>query len=129
VTRGMTELTRLAFAMGAEATTMTGLAGIGDLMVTCASPLSRNHRVGAALARGEKLDDIIAHLGMVAEGVYASSSAHELARLHGLEMPLVDRVHRIVHSGLAPVEALAELMSLPVGRDVPRLSNRPSSRA
>jgi glycerol-3-phosphate dehydrogenase (NAD(P)+) len=129
VTRGMTELTRLGFAMGAESTTMTGLAGIGDLMVTCASPLSRNHRVGAALARGEKLDDVIARLGMVAEGVYASASARDLAGLHGLEMPLFDRVERVLRAGLSPARALAELMSLPAGRDVPRLSSRPSWRA
>jgi glycerol-3-phosphate dehydrogenase (NAD(P)+) len=129
VTRGMTELTRLAFAMGAEATTMTGLAGIGDLMVTCASPLSRNHRVGAALARGECLDDVVSRLGMVAEGVYASSSARELAEIHGLEMPLFERIERVLRGGLSPLEALSELMSIPAGRDVPRLSSRPIPRA
>jgi glycerol-3-phosphate dehydrogenase (NAD(P)+) len=128
VTRGMTELTRLAFAMGAEATTMTGLAGIGDLTVTCASPLSRNHRVGAALARGEALEGILSGLGMVAEGVYASSAARELASLHRLEMPLFERVERVLRHGLPPIEALSELMSLPAGRDVPRLSSRPASR-
>jgi glycerol-3-phosphate dehydrogenase (NAD(P)+) len=128
VTRGMTELTRLAFAMGAEAATMTGLAGIGDLMVTCASPLSRNHRVGAALARGETLEGVVSRLGMVAEGVYASSAARELAALHGLEMPLFERIERVLRHGLPPIEALSELMSLPAGRDVPRLSSRPSSR-
>lgn len=125
VTRGMTELTRLAFAMGAEATTMTGLAGIGDLMVTCASPLSRNHRVGAALARGESLDAVVSRLGMVAEGVYASSSARDLAEIHALEMPLFERVERVLRGRLTPLEALAELMNMPAGRDVPRLSSRP----
>jgi glycerol-3-phosphate dehydrogenase (NAD(P)+) len=129
VTRGMAELTRLAFAMGAEATTMTGLAGIGDLMVTCESSLSRNHRVGVALARGEKLDDIVERLGMVAEGVYASSSARALAELHHLDMPLFDRVERVLSSELSPADALAELMSLPAGRDVPRLSTEPPWRA
>jgi glycerol-3-phosphate dehydrogenase (NAD(P)+) len=128
VTRGMAELTRLAFAMGAEASTMTGLAGIGDLMVTCASALSRNHRVGAALARGENLDDVVARLGMVAEGVYASSSAQALARVHGLDLPLFERIERVLSGELSASQALSELMSLPAGRDVPRLSKEPPWR-
>lgn len=121
VTRGMVEMTRLAHAMGAEASTMTGLAGIGDLMVTCASPLSRNHRVGVALARGDTLETAVAGLGMVAEGVYAALSARALSRAHGIDMPLFERLDRVLHAGLAPERALAELMSLPAGRDVPRL--------
>ncbi len=120
VTRGMAELMRLATAMGAEPMTLTGLAGIGDLMVTCASPISRNHRVGVALARGESLADAIARLGMVAEGVYASLSARALAREHGIDMPLFEHVDRILHEGLAPAAALEALMRLPAGRDVPR---------
>lgn len=120
VTRGMSELMRLASAMGAEAMTLAGLAGIGDLMVTCASPFSRNHRVGVALARGEPLSEAVARLGMVAEGVHASRSARALAAAHGIEMPLFERVVRILHEGLAPREALAEVMRLPAGRDVPR---------
>lgn len=122
VTRGMNELTRLAFAMGAEAATMPGLAGIGDLMVTCASPHSRNHRIGVALAKGERLDEAIARLGMVAEGVYASRSARALARQHRVEMPLFERIDRVLHEGLAPRAALEELMHLPSGRDAPKLS-------
>lgn len=120
VTHGMSELMRLAFAMGAEPATLAGLAGIGDLMVTCASPRSRNHRIGVALARGEKLEDAVARLGMVAEGVYASISARALAVAHGIDMPLFDRVYRVLHEGLAPHDALDELMSLPAGRDVPK---------
>jgi glycerol-3-phosphate dehydrogenase (NAD(P)+) len=116
----MTELMRLASAMGAESMTLTGLAGMGDLIVTCESKLSRNHRIGVALARGENLDSAIARLGMVAEGVYASLSARALARAHGIDMPLFERVDRVLHEGLAPREALDELMQLPAGRDVPR---------
>jgi glycerol-3-phosphate dehydrogenase (NAD(P)+) len=115
----MAELMRLAFAMGAEPTTLAGLAGIGDLMVTCASPFSRNHRIGVALARGEKLEDAAARIGMVAEGVLASISAVELARAHGIDMPLFERVHRVLHEGLSPRRALEELMRLPAGHDVP----------
>jgi glycerol-3-phosphate dehydrogenase (NAD(P)+) len=119
VTRGMTELMRLASAMGAQSMTLTGLAGIGDLVVTCQSRMSRNHRIGVALARGEKLDEAIARLGMVAEGVYASIAARVLARIHAIDMPLFDRVDRVLHEGLAPRKALDELMGLPAGRDVP----------
>jgi glycerol-3-phosphate dehydrogenase (NAD(P)+) len=124
VTRGMSELMRLAFAMGAEPMTMTGLAGIGDLMVTCASPLSRNHRIGVALARGETLEAASASLGMVAEGVHAAIAARLLARAHGLEMPLFERVARVVHEGLLPRQALDDLMALQPGRDVPRFAVR-----
>ncbi len=124
VTRGLAELMRLAFAMGAEPMTMTGLAGIGDLMVTCASPLSRNHRIGVSLARGENLDEAVARLGMVAEGVYASQAARVLAREHGIDMPLFEHVDRVLHEGLSPRDALDTLMQMPAGRDVPRFSTR-----
>jgi glycerol-3-phosphate dehydrogenase (NAD(P)+) len=124
VARGMTELIRLASVMGAESMTLTGLAGVGDLVVTCASRLSRNHRVGAALARGETLEEAVSRLGMVAEGVYASLSARALARAHGIDMPLFERVDRVLHEGLAPRQALDELMLLPPGRDIPRIPRR-----
>ena len=122
VTRGLTELMRLGFAMGAQPATMMGLAGVGDLMVTCASAMSRNHRLGVALARGARLADAVAGLGMVAEGVPASIAARELAEQHGVEMPLFERVDRVLHSGLAPAAALDELMRLPAGHDVPRFA-------
>lgn len=122
LTRGMSEMMRLAFAMGAEPMTLTGLAGIGDLMVTCASPLSRNHRIGMALARGEKLEEAVARLGMVAEGVYAARSARALAHRYAIRMPLFKRIDRILHEGLAPRRALDELMRLPAGRDVPQFA-------
>lgn len=123
VTRGLAEITRLAVAMGAAPLTLAGLAGIGDLMVTCASPLSRNHRVGAALARGETLEEILAGLGMVAEGVYAAVAARDLARAWRVEAPLLERVYRVLYEGLGCEQGLRELMTLPAGRDVARFQS------
>lgn len=123
VTRGLAEYTRLAVVMGASPLTFAGLAGIGDLLVTCASPISRNHRVGAALARGERLPEILAKLGMVAEGVYAAVAARSLARAHHVEAPLLDHVYRVLYEGLPCEDALSELMTLPAGRDVGRYSS------
>jgi glycerol-3-phosphate dehydrogenase (NAD(P)+) len=120
VTRGLSELMRLALALGAEPATTAGLAGIGDLMVTCASPHSRNHRIGVALARGVPLSAAVRELGMVAEGVFAARSVRELARAHGLELPLFDHIYRVLHDGLSVSQALATLLELPTGRDVPR---------
>ena len=97
---------------------MTGLAGIGDLVVTCASPLSRNHRVGAALARGEKLDDVVARLGMVAEGVLTTNAAVGLAHKHGVEMPITEQMHAILQNGKAPHEAMHELMTRPFTTEI-----------
>lgn len=123
VTRGLAEITRLGVTMGASPLTFSGLAGIGDLMVTCASPLSRNHRVGAALARGERLDDVLAKLGMVAEGVHAAVAARALSREHHVEVPLLDAVHRVLYEGLSCEDGLRELMTLPAGRDVARFQS------
>lgn len=118
ITRGLAEITRLSVAMGARQATFAGLAGIGDLMVTCASPLSRNHRVGAALARGEGLQSILDGLGMVAEGVPTAIAARELAAQHRLDSPLLERVHRVLYEALSPRDALEQLMRLPAGKDV-----------
>lgn len=123
VTRGLAEITRLAVTMGASPLTFAGLAGIGDLMVTCASPISRNHRVGVALARGQKLPEILASLGMVAEGVHAAGAARALAREHRVEAPLLDHVYRMLHEGLDCREAVTSLMTLPAGRDVARFQS------
>jgi glycerol-3-phosphate dehydrogenase (NAD(P)+) len=124
VARGLSELMQLSFAMGADPQTLVGLAGIGDLMVTCASPFSRNHRVGAAVARGEALGDALLRLGMVAEGVYASASAHALGRHYGIDMPVFERVEQVLREGLAPRTAIDELMALPAGHDPVRFRAR-----
>jgi glycerol-3-phosphate dehydrogenase (NAD(P)+) len=127
VTRGLSEMMRLVLALGAEPATTAGLAGIGDLMVTCSSPLSRNHRLGAALARGERLAEALQHIGMVAEGVYASRTACELARRHSIEMPVFEHIHRVLHEGLPVEDALNALMQLPTGHDLPHFARASGS--
>ena len=117
VTRGMSEIAHIALALGAHRATFHGLAGIGDLVVTCASPQSRNHRLGAAIARGELLQDALARIGMVAEGVPASIAARELAASQTIDAPLLERVHRVLHESLAVERALEELMSLSPARE------------
>jgi glycerol-3-phosphate dehydrogenase (NAD(P)+) len=112
VTRGMSEIARLCLALGAQRATFHELAGIGDLIVTCASERSRNHRLGAAIARGERMKDALDALGMVAEGVYAAIAAHELALAKAVQAPLLDRVYRVLYEGLTPETALDELMTL-----------------
>jgi glycerol-3-phosphate dehydrogenase (NAD(P)+) len=122
VTRGLSEMMRLVLALGAEPATTAGLAGIGDLMVTCASPLSRNHRLGAALARGDCLDSALERIGMVAEGVYASRTACELAKRYNIELPVFEHIHRVLHDGMGVHEALSALMELPTGHDLPHFA-------
>lgn len=111
ITRGLAEIGRLANALGAHPMTMGGLAGMGDLVLTCTGDLSRNRTVGLALGRGEKLDDILAGMTMVAEGVNTTRSAYELARKHGVEMPITDAMYRILYQGHDPRSAVVELMT------------------
>lgn len=110
ITRGLAEITRLAVAMGANPLTLMGLAGIGDLVLTCTGNLSRNRRLGLGLGQGRKLDEILAELGEVAEGVTTASSAHKLAQKLGVELPLTTQVHAMLHEGKPAVQALMELM-------------------
>lgn len=112
ITRGLAEMTRLVVACGGKAETMAGLAGLGDLVLTCTGGLSRNRSVGIELGRGRKLPEILAEMhGMVAEGVFTTTAAMGLARVHGVEMPITEQMHAILHSGKAPREAIAELMT------------------
>lgn len=112
VTRGLAEITRLAAACGARAETMAGLAGIGDLVLTCTGGLSRNRSVGVELGRGRRLDDIIAGMhGMVAEGVLTTNAAVGLARKYGVEMPITQQMYAILHEGKPPRDAIRELMT------------------
>jgi glycerol-3-phosphate dehydrogenase (NAD(P)+) len=112
ITRGLAEMTRLVVACGGRTDTMAGLAGLGDLVLTCTGGLSRNRSVGVELGRGHKLTDIIAGMhGMVAEGVFTTSAAVGLARTRGVEMPITEQMHAILHDGKSPREAIQELMS------------------
>jgi glycerol-3-phosphate dehydrogenase (NAD(P)+) len=111
VTRGLAETTRLGLAMGADAHTFAGLAGMGDLVATCASPLSRNHTFGANLGRGMTLEETIAVTRQTAEGVKSCRSVLDLAERHGVDMPITETVVGVVHRGTQPLVALKELMS------------------
>jgi glycerol-3-phosphate dehydrogenase (NAD(P)+) len=96
VTRGLTEMTRLGVAMGADQRTFAGLTGLGDLMATCSSPLSRNRTVGVELARGRSIEEITTSMRMVAEGIKTASVVVELARQHGVEVPIAIEVNGVV---------------------------------
>ena len=110
ITRGVAEVSRLCAAMGGRRETMMGLAGLGDLVLTCTGDLSRNRRVGLALARGASLAAALAELGHVAEGVPAAAAVRALSRHHGVEMPICDAVYRVVHEGEAPRDAVLRLL-------------------
>ena len=112
VTRGLVEMTRLGVAMGARRETFAGLAGLGDLVTTCTSDLSRNHRVGCEIGRGRTLDDVLDEMGRVeAEGVETTRSAAALARHHGVEMPIAQEVYAVLFEGKPAPDALSDLMS------------------
>lgn len=110
ISRGLAEITRLATALGGNPRTLAGLAGLGDLVLTCTGDLSRNRRVGIELARGHTLSDIVSSMRMVAEGVQTTFAAVELARLHGVEMPIAQQMNAILRDGRPPREAIRELM-------------------
>jgi len=109
-TRGLAEMARLGQALGADARTFAGLAGLGDLVATCNSPLSRNRTVGEQLGRGRALSDIVAGSRMVAEGVKSSVSIVDLAHKHGVDMPIAEHVVRVVHEGVSPRDMVRALM-------------------
>jgi glycerol-3-phosphate dehydrogenase (NAD(P)+) len=112
ITRGLAEMTRLVVACGGRAETMAGLAGLGDLVLTCTGGLSRNRSVGVELGRGRKLPEIIAGMhGMVAEGVFTTSAAVGLAKARSVEMPITEQMHAILRQGKSPREAIHDLMT------------------
>ncbi len=114
ITRGIAEITRLAVACGGRRETLSGLSGVGDLVLTCTGSLSRNRTVGQALGQGRKLPEILESLGgKVAEGVRTSRAALGLARKHGIEMPITEQMELILEEGKDPREAIKELMLRP----------------
>ena len=110
ITRGLAEMTRLAVAMGGRAQTLAGLAGLGDLVLTCHGELSRNRMVGVELAHGRKLDEIVHSMRMVAEGIKTTNAAVDLAKRYAVEMPIAERMFEMMHSDLEPRVAIQRLM-------------------
>ena len=111
ITRGLVEITKLGLSLGAAKNTFSGLAGIGDLVLTCTGELSRNHYVGHQLGRGKSLDQILSRMKMVAEGVHTTISARRLSRAQGVEMPITAQIYQVLYRNKPPRQALVELMS------------------
>ncbi len=118
ITRGMTEIRRLGLKMGANPRTFTGLAGFGDLILTCTGHLSRNHTVGKKIGQGEKVNDILGQMRMVAEGVKTAKSVYNLSRKLGVEMPISHETYRILYEDLSPKEAVIRLMTRDLKREL-----------
>ena len=110
MTRGLAEIARLGVAMGADEHTFAGLSGIGDLIVTCTSPHSRNWRAGNLLAKGKSAGDALAEIGMVVEGVHTAKTAQQLARIYNVDMPIVDEINKVLFDGKNPKDAVTDLM-------------------
>lgn len=118
ITRAIAELTRLGETLGGEPATFAGLAGVGDLIATCMSSQSRNHRVGVELARGRSLDQIIEDMRMVAEGVKTTRAVLDLGAKVGVETPIAEQVGRVLYDGVHPREAVLALMTRQAKREV-----------
>ncbi len=111
LTRGMAEIVRVSLKLGAKPSTLYGLSGMGDLIATCSSPMSRNHTVGAMLGKGKKIDDILKELGSVAEGVKTSKAVCELAKKLDIEVPVSSAIYEAVYTDITPNEVLDKLMN------------------
>ncbi len=119
ITRGLAEMTRLATNMGADPLTLSGLPGLGDLILTCTGELSRNRRVGLEIAKGRKIKEILSGMRMVAEGVRNTRSVRLLARRHGVEMPIVEQMCLVLYEGRSPMEAVHDLMQRSLKPELP----------
>jgi glycerol-3-phosphate dehydrogenase (NAD(P)+) len=111
ITRGLAEITRLGVTLGAQPSTFAGLAGLGDLLLTCTGELSRNRTVGYRLGRGETLEQVLGDLTQVAEGVKTAQAVHDLAHRHDVEMPITEEVYKMLVEGKAPMDAMQSLMA------------------
>lgn len=112
ITRGLTEMTALGAAMGANPLTFSGLAGMGDLMATCASSLSRNHYVGFELTKGRSVEEITGSMNAVAEGVTTTVAAWSMAQELGIEMPITERIHQVLYEGIEPKQVMNDFIGL-----------------
>jgi glycerol-3-phosphate dehydrogenase (NAD(P)+) len=110
ITRGLAEITRLAVAMGGQPKTLAGLAGLGDLVLTCSGDLSRNRMVGKELAAGKTLAEIVGSMKMIAEGVETCDAAVALGRKFQVDLPIIDQMYAVLHSAKSPQGAIRELM-------------------
>jgi len=117
ITRGLAEMARLAVALGARPETLSGLAGLGDLVLTCTGSLSRNRFVGIELGKGRAPGEILANMHMVAEGVHTTEPLLALAREHQIEMPITEQVDAILHAGKSPKDAIRDIMERPLKRE------------
>lgn len=118
ITRGLTEISALGTALGANPLTFAGLAGLGDLIATCSSPLSRNHYVGVELTKGRSLKEITSAMTSVAEGVTTTMVAWNIAREMGLEMPITEKIYQVLYQGADPRQASVELMAAAAGHEL-----------
>ncbi len=117
VTRGLHEITLLGLALGAKPATFAGLSGVGDMLTTCYSPLSRNYRLGTRLAEGDSVEDALEYVGQTAEGVPTTRATLRIARQLGVEMPITETAHNVMFDGVSPTEAMGELMRRELQRE------------
>jgi glycerol-3-phosphate dehydrogenase (NAD(P)+) len=117
ITRGLAEVVRIAIAKGGNVLSIAGLAGLGDLVLTCTGELSRNRTVGFELGRGKKLDDVLSALGHVAEGVRTAKSVHDLARRLDVDLPICNEVYRVLYEGKSPQRAVEDVLTRPLKRE------------
>ena len=117
VTRGLHEITQLGLSLGAKPSTFAGLSGIGDMLTTCYSPLSRNYRLGTRLAEGDSVDEALEYLGQTAEGVPTTRATLRIARQLGVEMPITETAHKVMFEGVPATEAMKELMQRELQRE------------
>lgn len=110
VTRGLAELMRLGLALGAKRETLMGLAGLGDIVLTCTDNQSRNRRLGIGLGQGRPLDEVIAEIGQEVEGISAAREIHQLAAKHGIEMPIAEQVYKVLYEKISPATAVQNLL-------------------